>query len=150
MIIGAMGDVVFMASSLYTHTLNDFSRDSPARWAEHEIIGGKPVSEYLGPGTDKVRFKIHLSADLLSSPESAAKKIRTMCHSGEVFTIIIGGKPLSNELWGIESVNEVKEYFDGQGNTLSATLDVTLREYTLTNEIREGSQKHEAANSDWG
>jgi phage protein U len=137
MLIGAMGDVVFMASSLYTHTFDGFSRDSTARWAEHEIIGGKPVSEYLGPGTDRIRFKIHLSADLLSSPESAAKKIREMCCNGETFTVIIGGKPLSNELWCIESVGETKEYFDGQGNTLSATLDITLREYTLTSEIRE-------------
>lgn len=137
MFVGAMGDVVFMVSSLYTHTFNDFSRDSSARWAEHEIIGSKPVSEYLGPGIDKVRFKIHLSADLLASPEAAAKRIRRMCDNGDAFTVIIGGRPLSNELWCIESVSEAKEYFDGWGHTISSTLDITLREYTLNNEISE-------------
>ena len=137
MLVGAMGDVVFMASSLYTHTFDDFSRDSSARWAEHEIIGSKPVSEYLGPGVDKVRLKIHLSADLLPSTEAAAKKIRRMCQNGETFTVIIGGKPLSNELWCVESVSEAKECFDGWGNTISADLDVTLREYALNSEISE-------------
>lgn len=137
MVTGTMGDVLFMASSLYTHTFSDFSRDTSGRWAEHEIIGSKPVSEYLGPNTDKVRFKIHLSADLGISPDMAAKKLRRMCERGQVFAVVIGGRPLSNELWSLETVGESKEYYDGWGQTVAATMDVTLREYPVISEISE-------------
>ena len=48
MIIGSLGNFIFMASSLYTKTFNSFSCSSSARWIEHKIIGEKPKLQFDG------------------------------------------------------------------------------------------------------
>ena len=42
MIVGSLGNYVFLTSSIYTKTYNSFSRSMSSRWIEHKIIGEKP------------------------------------------------------------------------------------------------------------
>ena len=49
MSIGSLGNVVFEVSSEKVKTLRDMQRQGSARFATHEIIGKKPLREFLGP-----------------------------------------------------------------------------------------------------
>lgn len=56
MLVGFMADIPFVVSSRYIRTFDDYSRGSGGRWAQHDIIGDKPVLEYLGPDVEKISF----------------------------------------------------------------------------------------------
>lgn len=61
MIIGSLGNFIFMASSLYTKTFNSFSRSSSVRWIEHKIIGEKPKLQFDGIDLKQIELSIHLN-----------------------------------------------------------------------------------------
>ena len=61
MIIGSLGNFIFMASSLYTKTFNSFSCSSSARWIEHKIIGEKPKLQFDGVDLKQIELSIHLN-----------------------------------------------------------------------------------------
>ena len=86
MYIGYMGDVTFVVSSHYMITPSEFQRSGESRWSEHDLILRKPVSQFKGPGLEKVTFKIQLRADHNITPSSQLKKLRQMRDTGAVFS----------------------------------------------------------------
>ena len=62
MYIGYMGDIVFAVSVNHMITPTNYERESDARWAEHNLLLRKPVSQFGGPGLEKVSFDIILDA----------------------------------------------------------------------------------------
>lgn len=49
MIVGMLGTMPFVASSIVVNTFNNFKRTSKRRVARHDVIGLKPVLEDIGP-----------------------------------------------------------------------------------------------------
>lgn len=129
MIVGNLGAIPFVVARGYVRTFDGYSRTSQARWATHELVGAKPIMEFLGPGLEKVQFKMLFRADLGMSPEREARKLRELRDSGEAMVLIIGGRPIGNNKWTVESVNESVTYWDALGRALSISVDVTLNEY---------------------
>ena len=52
-----------------------------------------------------------------------------MRDTGEVFPLIIAGRPVSQNLWRLESLSEGNGFYTGIGATLQITASVTLKEY---------------------
>ena len=46
------------------------------------------------------------------------------------FAFILGGIPVSNEYWVLESIGEDVSYWRANGKILSVTVDVSLQEYS--------------------
>lgn len=57
MYIGYMGDIVFVVSPDYMITPMDYERESAGRWTEHDLLMRKPVSQFGGPGLEKLSFR---------------------------------------------------------------------------------------------
>ena len=89
MVIGSLGDVVFEVSSETVKSFDNYKRVNSSRWASHDIIGKKPVKEYLGPGLIEVGFSIKLSVFLGVSPEKELDALRGYCENGEIVKFII-------------------------------------------------------------
>ena len=106
MVIGSLGDVVFEVSSETVKSFDNYKRVNSSRWASHDIIGKKPVKEYLGPGLIEVGFSIKLSVFLGVSPEKELDALRGYCENGEIVKFIINNKPVIDNRWVIESLNE--------------------------------------------
>ena len=49
MLVGFMADIPFIVSSRFIRTFDDYGRGSAGRWVQHDIIGDKPVLEFIGP-----------------------------------------------------------------------------------------------------
>lgn len=139
MYIGYMGDVTFVVSSHYMITPSEFQRSGESRWSEHDLILRKPVSQFKGPGLEKVTFKIQLRADHSITPSSQLKKLRQMRDTGAVFPLIIGGKPVTQNYWRLESLSEEQNYYGPTGKLLQATANVTLVEYDDSNYTEENT-----------
>ena len=144
MIVGYMGKIPFTTSRQYLLTLDDYSRNSEGRWAKHDIVGEKPVLEFLGPDTEKISMKIQLRRDHGVNPENILKQLEEMRDTGEVFSLVLGSKVIGNllksfwkdspfgtstGLWVLKGLSEVVKHWAG-GNMYCVDATVTLEEYS--------------------
>ena len=133
--VGSMGDIPFVVSYGKIRTFSDYGRSGSGRWAKHDLIGRKPVMEFLGPDVKKVSMKIQLRTDHGINPESELERLRKMRDTGAVFPFILGGAPVSDNYWLLEDIGENVSYWRAGGKILSVSVDITLTEYS-TEEVR--------------
>ena len=130
MLVGSMGDIPFVVSYGKIRTFSDYGRSGSGRWAKHDLIGRKPVMEFLGPDVEKVSMKIQLRTDHGINPESELERLRKMRDTGAVFPFILGGAPVSDNYWLLEDIGENVSYWRAGGKILSVSVDITLTEYS--------------------
>lgn len=123
------GDVTFEVSENRVYTFDDFTRSGSSRWTLHEVRSDKPLPEFVGPGQDEITFLIKLSAMQFVHPAVELHRLREFRDQGKVASFIIGGKPISNSYWYIESLIEKNKTRDGQGRLIIAEAELTLKEY---------------------
>lgn len=133
--VGSMGDIPFVVTYGKIRTFSDYGRSGSGRWAKHDLIGRKPVMEFLGPDVEKVSMKIQLRTDHGINPESELGRLRKMRDTGAVFPFILGGAPVSDNYWLLEDIGENVSYWRAGGKILSISVDITLTEYS-TEEVR--------------
>lgn len=133
--VGSMGDIPFVVTYGKIRTFSDYGRSGSGRWAKHDLIGRKPVMEFLGPDVEIVSMKIQLRTDHGINPESELGRLRKMRDTGAVFPFILGGAPVSDNYWLLEDIGENVSYWRAGGKILSVSVDITLTEYS-TEEVR--------------
>lgn len=133
--VGSMGDIPFVVTYGKIRTFSDYGRSGSGRWAKHDLIGRKPVMEFLGPDVEKVSMKIQLRTDHGINPESELERLRKMRDTGAVFPFILGGAPVSDNYWLLDDIGENVSYWRAGGKILSVSVDITLTEYS-TEEVR--------------
>lgn len=129
MYVGSLGEIPFIVARGYVRTFQDYGRESTGRWVKHELIGQKPVLEFLGPDIEKISFKMQLRADHGLHPKKEAEKLRKMCDSRETAILMLAGSPVGDNKWVVESLGETVTFWDALGNIESMTVDVSLTEY---------------------
>ena len=129
--IGSFGEVVFEVSSEKVRTFDNFSRSGSGRWVNHDIISLKPMPEFIGPGQEEISFLVRLDTALGVDPRSELQKLRNMRDAGEVSVLIIGGEPITNNLWALESISEKHKTFSGSGYLIKADAELVLKEYLV-------------------
>ncbi len=129
MFIGYMGDIVFVVSENYMITPTNYGRESSARWAEHNLLLRKPVSQFGGPGLEKLSFDIILDSDHGIGPEQQLKKLRKMRDTGAVFPLVIGGRPVTQNYWRLDSLKEGNCYWTPTGQLQQCIVSLQLTEY---------------------
>lgn len=129
MIVGYLGGTPFVTSKQYLYTFDDYNRSSSTRYTKHEIIGKKPVLEYLGPDIEEIGFKIKLRADHGLSPEKELEKLRKYRDQGRVMPLILGGNVVGKTRWVIESISEAVNFWSRSGQIISCDVDIKLKEY---------------------
>ena len=128
--VGSMGDIPFVVTYGKIRTFSDYGRSGSGRWAKHDLIGRKPVMEFLGPDVEKVSMKIQLRTDHGINPESELERLRKMRDTGAVFPFILGGAPVSDNYRLLEDIGENVSYWRAGGKILSVSVDITLTEYS--------------------
>jgi hypothetical protein len=128
--IGSFGPIVFETSTNRIRTFDNFQRSGSVRWATHELMGRKPVREFLGPGVEQISFTIRLDVALGINPANDLAVLRIMRDEGMDFPLILNGRPLTiGSTWVIESMNETWLHIDNRGRLLVAEVELTLSEY---------------------
>lgn len=129
MLVGFMSDIPFIVSSRFIRTFDDYSRGSGGRWAQHDIIGDKPVLEFIGPDIEKISFSMQLRADQGINPANELEKLRKLRDSGKQFPLVIGGNMVTDNMWVMDSIDESVSFWGKAGSMLGVKVSVTLREY---------------------
>jgi phage protein U len=130
MVIGSWGDLVFEVSGNIAKTFQELSQKSSGRWTEHETINTAPLSEFLGPGLDELEITIIFTAMLGVDPRKSYEDLRAMVRKGEYYPFILGGFPLSDNLWRFTEISGNSTVFGPRdGKIMWMELSVTAKEY---------------------
>ena len=62
-------------------------------------------------------------------PKDEEKKLRDMAQTGKVAHIIVGGEPISDYKFIIESISSSGRIYDRDGNLIKSMVDITVKEY---------------------
>lgn len=127
--IGFFGDIVFETSDERILTFTGFKRSASSRWANHEVIGGKPKSEFNGPDLDNIAFTVHLRGNFGVKVKEEMDKWLIKCRAGEVETLVVGDSALGVNKWKITSVSQAWNTILNKGELISADVEVNLEEY---------------------
>ena len=127
--LGSLGDIVFEVSSRRVVTFDNLKRTTKARVASHDIIGEKPVIEFLGADGEEITFSMKFHIGMGVTPAEEVDKVRRMCERGAVNTLIIGNEIIGAHMWIITDVGESVDTVDNMGRVIVTQIDVTLKEY---------------------
>jgi len=130
MVIGSWGDLIFEVSGNVAKTFNRLTEKSTGRWAEHETINTAPLSEFLGPGLDELELSIIFTTMLGVDPQESYEALRMAERRGEYYPFILGGFPLSGNLWRINEISGTSTVFGPRdGNIMWMEVSITAKEY---------------------
>jgi phage protein U len=130
MVIGSWGDLVFEVSGNIAKTFQELSQKSSGRWVEHETINTAPLSEFLGPGLDELEISIIFTTMLGVNPRKSYEDLRTAVRKGECYPLILGGFPLSDNLWRFTEISGDSTVFGPRdGEIMWMELNITAKEY---------------------
>lgn len=148
--LGSFGDVVFQVSPEYVRTFETLNRESGAVFADHEVAGGKPVSEMTGEELDKIDFRMVFNASLGISPIAEIEKLRKMKAEGTPQEFIVGSNSLGK--FTIRTIAEEWVHTSGIGRVLVLVADVNLVEYinTLPTQAQQKTREDEIKRTETG
>ena len=128
--IGNLGKlIVFEVSSDKVLTFKNMTQSVKGRWANHSVIGNKPISEFLGAEQRAISLNIFLSANLGVKPRSTIEKIEQAVENGTPNLLVIGGKQVGSNQWVITDMSETWDEIIKDGRLVSANLTLNLAEY---------------------
>ncbi len=127
--IGAFGDITFESNDQRILTFTGFQRDSSSRFATHEVIQKKPVTEFLGPDLDTISFTIQLSGAFGVKPREEMEKWLRKNREGHAETLVIGNKGLGYDKWIVTSVSQMWDVIFNKGEVYSGRVDIEIQEY---------------------
>lgn len=126
-VLGVLGELPFICSFDKVRTFTDLSRSHATRWAQHDVIGKKPVLEYVGEDLATVSLSIRFDANLGMSPLKGLERLKRMRENKQYKTLIIGGEILGRYV--IESISEERKHHTGKGSCLVAEAQISLKEW---------------------
>jgi len=92
--IGFIGEFIFMSNSFAVKTFESLTRKVEPRYAEHDVIYGKPISEFTGNNLNDLSFNIVLVKDLGVDPLEEYESLKETAESGVPQPIFLYGKSL--------------------------------------------------------
>nr|DAH20773.1 MAG TPA: hypothetical protein [Caudoviricetes sp.] len=129
MFVGFLGTIPFVASRGYVRTFDDYKRQGDARWADHEIIGEKQVSEFLGENLEEISFTMLFRKDNGVNPQSEVDTLRELKANGTPVPLVLGFKVIGDGLWTVRSLDYSVDFWDKWGHPQAITANVSLKEY---------------------
>lgn len=127
--IGYLGSTVFEVSGRRVRTFSALKRSGSSRIASHDLIGGKQLLEFTGPGLESIALNITFSSYLGVAPLGEVETLRSARDEGRAIPLVLDGTPQGSGLWLIESLSEDWKYVDNNGSPRIIECAVTLKEY---------------------
>jgi len=133
--IGSLGKVVFETSEKKIRTFFDLKRSGSVRIGTHDLMGIKPMLEFIGPGLEQISMNVRLDVSLGLNPETELKALREMRDKGEVVKFVLNGVPVTENYWMVEQLSEDWKHIDNKGRLLVADVSITMKEYVKPTEV---------------
>ena len=127
--LGALGDIAFTVSSSKVVTFNNLKQNTKGRYTSHDVIGQKPILEYIGPDLEEITFTMQFAMQAGVEPRIEVAKVREKCQKAEPLYFVLNNQTVGENPWIIESVGESVNTVDNLGRIIVTEIEVTLKEY---------------------
>jgi phage protein U len=127
MSIGVLDDIAFEVTGGRVRTWQEAGRSGEARWVEHEVYAGMPVSEFLGPGVDQIRMSVRFDIERGVVPRDEIRKLREKRDTGAVMQFTIGGNLVGD--FTLRGIDEEWRRWSPKGVLMVAQVALTMRQY---------------------
>jgi len=124
--VGYIGKLIFMSSSFSVRTFEGLTRKAEARYAEHDVMYSKPVSEFVGNALSDFNFDIVFHSDLGIDPLTEFENLKEMAESGMPQPVFLHGKSWGN--FTIRNVEGEEKHWRG-GRPAVMVINLTLKEF---------------------
>ena len=125
--IGSLGEVSFVASADLLRTFQGLTKKYAGRYAKHDIIGKKPMLEFIGPDTRKFSMSIRLDITKGVKPKDEIDRLASMTETGKAEPLMIGNQYFG--LYVLNGLSETSKFHDNKGNLWLADVSLELEEY---------------------
>lgn len=129
MSLGSYLGQVFQVSEQKICTPSRLQGSTGGDWASHEVIGGKAVSQWVGPKRKSYTLEITLRWQDGVDPRRTLEAFQTAAESGQVDWLVIGSRPLSEHPFQLVEVSEAWDVVLGGGKLLACSVTLKLEEY---------------------
>ena len=130
MAIGSFGKLItFETSDKKLLTFEEFKRSGEARWKDHDRIGKRPHSQFLGPGLDQFEMTIKLDARHGVKPRRTMAAIRKHRNAGTPEYLVIKGAKVCDQKLVITKTSETWDEVWNKGELVRATMEIEFKEY---------------------
>jgi len=128
--IGTLGKkIIFTVSDFEVLTFKDLKHNVKGRWTMHDVLGGVPRAEFLGPDVQSATMTLHLSVMQNVWPMTVMEELRRIALNGEAEYLVVGGQPVTDNPVRITSVSEAWNTIYHGGILAEADVDVEMEEY---------------------
>ena len=133
MIVGLYGGgrIVFGLAARQGFLIGELEESSKAKFVEHEILGSKPITEFVGFENDEVSFSMNFIAGRTTAPMVAIPLLKGILSQAQAYPLIVGGRPVGSFMsqFVLTEVTSTYEHTNGMGIVTVASIDVSLKEY---------------------
>jgi hypothetical protein len=139
--IAAYGDFVFDMDATYIYTFDELTMGTSYETEIQELAEGQKPSTYKkGPALEELSFKIKLNATQGVDVRTEIEGWKDACRKGSIQIFNIGGVPVSQYPYLLESVDVADTEILANGTFLKASLSLKFKEY-----VRAGTKKENSA-----
>lgn len=130
MAIGNFGTTItFEVSASKILTFKGYTEQISSRWADHNIQGALPRSEFLGADLMTISMTVVLSAAHGVNPWNTREAIKNAVRTGIVRNLVIGGKQPSTNKFVITNAQDTFDNIFNDGKISQITMNLTFKEY---------------------
>jgi hypothetical protein len=128
--VGSYMGRVFTVSSQRILTPSNLKGSAGSDWANHEIIGKKARSQWVGPKLKSYTMDLLLRSQDGVSPRSTLDYFQRAAESQMVDWFIIGGRPISDNPFKLVSVSDEWDTVLNGGTLIECRVSLNIEEYT--------------------
>jgi len=122
-IMFALGEFRFAMS---TAAYQQLERESEWRWPATDVVGVRPMAQYVGPGDDTIRLSGVVYPHFAGAGLGQIDAMRAEADKGVPLRMVDGtGKPWGR--WCITSIRETQSVFWSNGSPRSQEFEVSLK-----------------------
>ncbi len=126
MVTGIYGSFAFYCSEGAVQTFREIGRENAAKWAKHEVLGGRPLLEYAGQELAGVTLSVRLDMSMTSIPALSIAILRRMLREPSARALILGGEYFGRYV--LEGFSESRRFFNAAGACMVAEVSLKLTE----------------------
>ena len=123
--IGVLGHLPFVCSDIAVNTFHGMSQEYGESFAEHKVIGGKPVLEWTGRQASTFSLEMRLDSSLGTMPSVVIAGLKKMLQAHKPVPLLVGPQYCGQVV--LEGVSVTGEHWTGMGVLQVATVSVKLK-----------------------
>ena len=127
--IGTLGDIVFEVSDQTVRTLKNLKGEAGSDWGSHDVVHGKPRSEWIGPKNRTYSFDMQLRAQDGVPPRRTLTQLQKMAEGASAYYFVLGGQPMADNPFKVLTASDAWDVVFQDGKLIACTVSVKLEEY---------------------